>query len=101
MPTFDSNPLENLALSANDADVVIDFSDTKKDQALQELAEQIEQAPHGQTLCVTFEAAKGDGTETLFQPLGRYLLELRRNGKLSSYLPLKNGSGFIFTLAEH
>ena len=100
MPIFSSNPLENLAITPDTIDETIDLGQADVGQALAQVEKLLANAPPGRCYQLTFAAARGDGSETLFQPLGRYLLEARRTGRLSRCLPLGDGSGFVITVSE-
>jgi len=58
----------------------------------------IAEAPPGQCLLLRFPPAAGDGRETLFQPLGRFLLEARRAGRIARCLPVADGTGYVIAL---
>ena len=96
MPEFRTNPLEKLAFNTRDADETIDLSGLDADAALARVETLIDQAVPGRRYLLRFDPARGDGRETLFQPIGRRLLEARRAGHLSSCLPASDGAGYLF-----
>lgn len=102
MPHFDSNPLEGLAMQAGQAEAELDLRGLAREEALARVAELLDQrgpsAPRSYRLL--FDPARGDGSETLFQPLGRLLLQARRDGRLKSCLPLPDGAGYYIALAD-
>lgn len=102
MPHFDTNPLDALALQAGEAEAELDLRGLDADTALTRVAALLELPDAGgaRRYCLRFDPARGDGTETLFQPLGRLLLQARREGRLTSCLPLPDGAGYFIALAE-
>lgn len=98
MPTFPTNPLENLALKASDADHTIDLANTPEADALERIMQALQTHASGESLCFRFDGPRGDGQPTLFQPVGRYLLTARREGALTRCLPLAEGNGYVVTL---
>jgi hypothetical protein len=96
MPYFDENPLQHLAVQADDADAVLDLQGQSHDEALKQV-EALLQDPTAaaDTYLVKFDSARHDGKETLFQPLGRRLLQARRDGLLTRCLPAADGTGYF------
>jgi hypothetical protein len=97
MPEFENNPLQKLAFNTRDADETIELGGLDPARALARVEALIEQAPRGRRYLLRFEPARGDGRETLFQPLGRLLLEARRAGRLASCLPAADGAGYLIS----
>ena len=95
MPTFEKNPLEKLQFSPGDADEDIDLSQMSHNEALKYVDELLNRDIKSRSYCLRFAPAKGDGSETLFQPLGRRLLEARKEGLLSRFLPISDGAGYF------
>ena len=95
MPTFDKNPLENLQFAPGDADEDIDLTKMSHNEALSYVDELLTQDIKSRSYCLRFAAAKGDGSETLFQPLGRRLLAARKDGVLARFLPISDGAGYF------
>ena len=95
MPFFDQNPLDKLTLQAEDADAELDLRGVDRDEAMARIARLIESGGQQQSWLIRFDAAGEDGEETLFLPLGRYLLEARRAGRLARCLPTSDGCGYF------
>jgi len=100
MPTFPSNPLENLAIDPDAIDETIELGGLDTAAALAHLEKLIAEAPPGRCFRLHFPPPEGDGRETLFLPLGRYLLQARRAARLSSCLPTADGCGFVIRISE-
>jgi hypothetical protein len=100
MPTFPSNPLDNLAIEPGAIDETIELGGLDTAAALAKVQELIAGAPPGRCYRLSFPPAAGDGRETLFLPLGRYLLEARRAARLSSCLPAPDGSGYVIRVSD-
>lgn len=102
MPHFDSNPLEGLALQPGQAEAELDLRGITSQIALARVATLLDHTPGEgpRSYVLRFDAARGDGVETLFQPLGRLLLQARRDGRLQSCLPLPDGAGYFIRLAD-
>jgi len=102
MPHFDTNPLQALTLQPGDAEAEIDLRGLDNQTALARVAELLAQdhqdGPRSYRL--SFDPARGDGTETLFQPLGRLLLQARREQRLQSCLPLADGAGYFIRFTD-
>ena len=93
MPFFEKNPLGKLAALRDQTDVQLDLRGMDETQARERLSQAIEQGVPAR-FAVRFDAARGDGRETLFLPLGRLLLEARRTGRISRCLPFPEGDGY-------
>lgn len=100
MPFFADNPLSKLALTADTRDAeALALNGLSSAEALERLEQAIVRVrEHGYPdgVVVTFDAPAGDGRETLFQPVGRRLLEARRAGLIAKCLPLAEGNGYYF-----
>ena len=95
MPYFNENPLDKLVFQPGDAEAVLDLSGMPPDVAMQRIEQLVlDPAPAG-SYVIRFEGAADDGRETLFLPLGRRLLEARRDGTLSRCLPVADGAGYF------
>jgi len=99
MPYFPSNPLQDLAIEPNAIDQVVELGSLDIQAALAYAEKLLTEAPPGRCLQLNFTPADGN-RETLFLPLGRYLLEARREGRLSRCLPVTDGSGFVIQISE-
>lgn len=100
MPFFDDNPLDRLAVRADDAQSTLDLRGLPDDQAMQRVEQRIKSMQPGETCFVQFDPASNDGRETLFLPLGRRLLEARRAGTLSRCLPAPDGAGYFIAVSD-
>ena len=100
-PFFDENPLAKLAGNMVSADHELDLRGLDERQALARIDDLLSNAEprHGATYCLRFDPADGGGSETLFLPVGRRLLEARRAGQLLRCLPLESGDGYLIALA--
>lgn len=100
MTEFEQNPLERLAIQAEDIEDELDLGSLGVEAALQRLGEFIQQSANARArrYAVRFAPARGDGRLTLFQPVGRYLLQARQQGHIARCLPLPEGSGFYVEL---
>jgi hypothetical protein len=102
MPHFAGNPLEKLKLRPGDADTTLDLRGMPRQAALEQLEQLLTAGPSAATgTChIRFDPAAGDGRETLFQPVGRRLLQARRDGVLANCLPLSDGAGYFISFAN-
>ncbi len=98
MPHFPENPLAGLAIDPGTIDRTLDLDDRDVAATLQRVEQLIAEAAPGETLLLRFPPARGDGRETLFQPLGRFLLTQRRAGRIARCLPEANAAGYVITL---
>ena len=99
MPYFDENPLQRLALQAEDADAEFDLRGLTNDLAMQRVERLLDEAPD-HTVLIRFDAARDDGRETLFLPLGRRLLAARRDGRIKRCLPAADGAAYFVVFAD-
>lgn len=95
MTEFEKDPLTQLPMGYEDVDETVDLHDLSPEQALSRVTRLIAAAPSGRRYLLRFAPARGDGCETLFQPLGRALLAERRSGRLSGCLPTRDACGYI------
>jgi hypothetical protein len=100
MPFFDQNPLERLIFQPGDADVVLDLQGLPPDTALRRVESLLRDAPRSKSYLIRFDPAVPDGRETLFLPLGRRLLQARREGRLNRCLPASDGAGYFIAFAD-
>lgn len=102
MPHFDADPLQNLALQAGKADADLDLRGLSMTDAMARVEALLsaDSASAPRSYRILFDGPRGDGTETLFQPLGRRLLAARREGVLQSCLPLPDGNAYYVLLAD-
>ena len=99
MPYFDENPLEKLVFQPGDADDELDLRNIPNDQAMAAVEQLLAEPPKAASYLIRFEAATDDGRETLFLPLGRRLLQARRDGVISRCLPVSDGAGYFIAFA--
>lgn len=99
MPFFDENPLANLAFQAGDADHTLDLRGLDEPQALAKVEALLDDSGACGSYLVQFDAATAVARETLFLPVGRRLLQARRDGALQRCLPVSDGSGYYIELA--
>lgn len=101
MPEFEQNPLERLAEQIGDIQDELQLGALGVETAVERLGAFLQQAANDPTAlryAVRFASAQGDGQMTLFQPIGRYLLQARKQGTISKCLPLPDGTGFYIEL---
>jgi hypothetical protein len=101
MPFFHDADLARLTGEAEPVDAVLDLVDLDRGAALLAVEEMLSRAREGapRRIAVRFAPAVPGGGETLFLPLGRRLLEARRQGRIERFAPLAGGDGFICRLA--
>lgn len=99
MPFFDENPLHKLAFQADDAERLLDLRGIADGAALQQVETLLENGIPAQTCLIQFDPAGTEGRETLFLPLGRRLLQARRDGILARCLPAADGAAYFIAFA--
>jgi hypothetical protein len=101
MPFFEANPFKELTLGPNDLDGTLELGGLDEAEAIERLQRLLRSAQdkQGHRFAVRFDAPAGDGVETLFLPIGRFLLDLRRHGRIRRCLLLSDGHGYYFELA--
>lgn len=100
MPYFDENPLEKIVFQAGDADALLDLRGMPAKEAMQAVETLLSEPISGKSLLIRFDGATDDGRETLFQPLGRRLLEARREGLLGRCLPTADGASYFISFVD-
>ena len=100
MPYFEQNPLEKLVFQAGDADEELDLREMPIEQAMTLVEDLLHRPPQAMSYLIRFSAAGDDGHETLFLPLGRRLLQAKRDGVLSRCLPVADGAGYFIAFAD-
>ncbi|AWB22854.1 hypothetical protein DA075_19700 [Methylobacterium currus] len=105
MPHFDefyANKLRG-SLGVTDAESVLDLRGAPRPQAEASLADMLERSrfAKGKTVAVRLDGPTPGGGETLFQPVGRQLLDAKRRGWVERLqtLPAQDGLGFYVALA--
>ncbi|HSH30294.1 MAG TPA: hypothetical protein VK971_10335 [Thiohalobacter sp.] len=96
MPHFDIDEAMRYAGDKHSADAVLDLSDMEAEEAIRTLDEVFaEPSEYFRSLIVRFTPAGPQTGETLFQPVGRYLLEKKKAGEISRLENLLElGAGF-------
>jgi hypothetical protein len=84
-----------------DADAVLDLRQASAAQAQARIRDALAGAAPGRALAVRLAPPPEGGGETLFQPVGRQLLEARKAGLIERLetLPAEDGLGFFIGLA--
>ena len=105
MPHFDefyANKLRG-ALGVADADAVLDLRGASADRAAASLQDMLERSrfAQGQAVAIRLDPPPQGGGETLFQPVGRALLEAKKRGWIDRLqtLPASDGLGFYVGLS--
>jgi hypothetical protein len=91
------------SLGATDAETILDLRGVPRAQAEASVKDMLERsrfAP-GKTVAVRLDAPPEGGGETLFQPVGRLLLDAKRRGWIQRLqtLPAQDGLGFYVSLS--
>ena len=100
MPFFERNPLQQLALQPDEADIQLNLRGLPVAQAMAAVEELINTPNPGKTCLIFFTGAANDGRETLFLPLGRRLLQARREGLLARCLPAEDGASYFIAFPQ-
>lgn len=100
MPYFDDNPLQKLAELHGASDCELDLRGKTADEALQAIEELLHVPNPADSYLVRFDPASDDGRETLFLPLGRRLLQARRDGHIKRCLPSADGAAFFVAFGD-
>jgi len=100
MPFFDENPLARLAFQADEAQMVLDLRGLPLDEAMQAVETLLGARPAADSCLISFDPPRHDGRETLFLPLGRRLLQARRDGRLTRCLPAADGAAYFIAFAD-
>lgn len=91
------------SLGITDAEAVLDLRGAHADKALASIRDMLERSrfASSKTVAIRLDPPPQGGGETLFQPVGRQLLEARRRGWIERLqtLPAQDGLGFYVTLA--
>ncbi len=95
MPYFEDNPLQKLAPLHSATDCELDLRGKSADEALQAIEQLLRTANPADSYLVRFDPPSNDGRETLFLPLGRRLLQARRDGHIQRCLPSADGAAYF------
>ena len=105
MPHFDefyANKLRG-SLGLTDAEAVLDLRGATREQAAASIQDMLERSRFAamKTVAVLLNPPPEGGGETLFQPIGRALLEAKKRGWVDRLqtLPAQDGIGFYLALA--
>ena len=105
MPFFNSDDLAALAGGAGDAEYTLDLCGVSTVHARTAIARMLERRRFGPptTVLIRIDPAGPQTGETLFLPVGRQLLEARRQGAVVSFAPVAapHGGGFHVVLPGH
>jgi len=102
MPFFEQEQLQKLVGNHADADYTLDLHNVSIAQA-QAAIERLLQQHRGAapaSILIRLDPATPTSGETLFLPVGRQLLEARRQGIISRLSTLPEGAGFYLELTE-
>ncbi|WP_112664600.1 hypothetical protein [Microvirga flavescens] len=105
MPHFEEFYVHKLrgSLGSVDAEAVLDLRQASREQAVASLQDMLERSRFAKTKSVAILIAPPieGGGETLFQPIGKALLEAKKRGWLDRLqtLPAQDGLGFYVLLA--
>jgi hypothetical protein len=96
------DPLTMMGRAGFDTHATLDLRGTPREEALAKLKTLVETrvVPGPHLYAVLIDPATPGGGETLFQPVGRYLLDAKRAGKIAAMTPLADppGGGFAVDL---
>lgn len=105
MPHFEEFYADKLrgGLGIVDAEAILDLRGVSREQASVSLQEMLERSRFAQakTVAIRLDPPPEGGGETLFQPIGKALLEARKRGWIDRLqtLPSQDGLGFYVALA--
>jgi hypothetical protein len=91
------------SLGVTDAETILDLRGAPRAQAEASIKDMLERSrfASGKTVAVRLDPPPEGGGETLFQPVGRLLLDAKRRGWIERLqtLPAQDGLGFYILLA--
>lgn len=99
MPFFEQNPLAGLALQAGDADQTLDLRGLDACEAMAQVEGLLNDPGACGSYLVQFDAISETAGETLFLPVGRRLLQARRDGTIQRCLPVSDATGYYIEIA--
>jgi len=104
MPFLDPEQARHLLGELPEAEAVLDLRGLARGAALDRLKRLVEErvAPAPRSYAVRIDPPAPGGGETLFQPVGRYLLDARRQGRIVRFAPLAEppGGGYFVDLGQ-
>ena len=102
MPHLDPEQARHLLHKGDEAQADLDLRGLDRDAALERLRRLVDQrvAPGPVRYSVRIDPPKPGGGETLFHPVGRFLLEALRRERIARFAPLAEppGGGFFVDL---
>jgi hypothetical protein len=105
MPHFEEFYASKLrgSLGLTDAEAVLDLRNATREQAAASIQDMLERSRFGKakTVAIRLSPPPEGGGETLFQPVGKALLEAKKRGWVERLqtLPANDGLGFYVALA--
>jgi hypothetical protein len=105
MPHFEDFYADKLrgSLGVTDAEAVLDLRDASREQAAASIQDMLERSRFAQakSVAIRLAAPPEGGGETLFQPVGKALLEAKKRGWIDRLqtLPAQDGLGFYVALS--
>jgi hypothetical protein len=105
MPHFEDYYANKLrgSLGVSDAEAVLDLRGASREQAAGSIRDMLQRSRFAQakSVAVRLQSPPEGGGETLFQPVGKALLEAKRRGWVQRLqtLPAHDGLGFYVVLA--
>ncbi|MBI3505846.1 MAG: hypothetical protein HY059_13475 [Proteobacteria bacterium] len=104
MPFLDPEQARHLLGELPDAEAELDLRGLARPDALDRLRRLVEEkvAPGPRRYAVRIDPPVPGAGETLFQPVGRLLLEARRQGRIERFAPLSEppGGGYFVDLGS-
>jgi hypothetical protein len=104
MPFLDPEQARHLLGELPEAEATLDLRGLARGEALDRLKRLIEErvAPAPRSYAVRIDPPVPGGGETLFQPVGRYLLDARRLRQIERFAPLAEppGGGYFVDLGQ-
>jgi hypothetical protein len=97
---FYANKLRG-SLGVTDAEAVLDLTRATREQAAASIQDMLERSrfAQGKTVAIRIAAPQEGGGETLFQPVGKALLEAKKRGWIDRLQTLPAGDGLGFYVA--
>jgi hypothetical protein len=105
MPHFEEFYADKLrgGLGVADAEAVLDLRDASRERAAASLQDMLERSRFAaaKSVAIRLSPPPEGGGETLFQPIGKALLEAKRRGWIDRLqtLPARDGLGFFVALS--
>ncbi|MBI1244299.1 MAG: hypothetical protein GC202_04770 [Alphaproteobacteria bacterium] len=99
MPHLDPKQARNLLGRAPEAEAELDVRGLPLQSALERIGELVDKPvlPGPRSYAILIDPPVPGGGETLFKPIGRYLLDALRSGRIGRFVPLSDpaGGGFF------